>query len=499
MGFRMARPRAQAWLTVARLTIARRALIFLAVVLMLSACGASPATQAPSDTSASALRIRETWMGLYLNTAKIGWSRTAIEHPEAGRFRLVNETFMRMVAMGTVQESTMLLTVDFTPSFQPLAYRFTLTTPAFRSEASGEVLDGVLHTRLVTPGGERKEDIPLGDHTDLFGLADLRHAADGYHVGDVFSGEIFEPNLFGLTPYRIEVIDTQIVKLSGSPETVFRVKSSISGIESLSVVDASGDPIRSDGPMGIVMKRETPEDARDLGKSGNVMDLIMAFSLDAGAVVENPAGVRRAVLVASGLGDAFYDGGAQVVSPADSAGLRRVVIDLDSPPAVAPPDSERLAALRPSPTLQSDDSRVVARARQITAGARTPRDKVQRLFRWVHENMHAEPAFTLPSTVDVLLRMRGDCNEHAALFGGLARAAGVPCRIAAGLVYMQGRFYYHAWNEVWLGGRWVPVDATFGENPAGALRLRLAVGDLAEQMRIAALAGKLKVTIREVR
>lgn len=403
---------------------------------------------------------------------------------------------MRIAAMGVVQESTMSLEIVFTDEFAPISYRFTLVTPAFRSEASGEVADGVLVTTLKTPGGERRQEIALDEGDDIFGLADLKRAAEGYRAGQVIEGRLFEPNLFGMVPYRVEVLDTQLVRIGTRTESVWRVRSTIGEISSISIVDGLGDLVRSEGPMGIVMKREGAEEAKDMTRAGNVTDLITAFSIPAGLDVASPGSIRRAVLAVEGLVGDRFNGGVQSVGAADSAGVRIVRVDLSA--ASAPPaDSEIAAALEPTTWIQSRDTRVVARAREITAGAKTTAERADLIYRWVHGSMRQEPAFTLPSTVDVLERMAGDCNEHAALFAGLARAAGVPTRVAAGLAYLQGRFYYHAWNEVLIDGRWVPVDPTFGENPASALRLRLAVGDLAEQMQIASMAGRLKVTVRE--
>jgi len=48
------------------------------------------------------------------------------------------------------------------------------------------------------------------------------------------------------------------------------------------------------------------------------------------------------------------------------------------------------------------------------------------------------------------------CNEAATLFVALARSTGLPARTVAGLIYMNGRFYYHAWAEVYLTD-WVAV------------------------------------------
>ena len=102
----------------------------------------------------------------------------------------------------------------------------------------------------------------------------------------------------------------------------------------------------------------------------------------------------------------------------------------------------------------------------------------------------------VPECLDVIKTMKGDCNEHAVLFAALARAAGIPTKTAVGLLYMNRAFYYHAWNEVYLG-KWIPVDATFGECPASALHLKLAEGELSEQAEILGLVGTIGIKVKE--
>ena len=49
----------------------------------------------------------------------------------------------------------------------------------------------------------------------------------------------------------------------------------------------------------------------------------------------------------------------------------------------------------------------------------------------------------------------------------LARSAGLPARTVSGLIYLNDRFYYHAWAEVYLAD-WIAVDPTFDQFPADA-------------------------------
>jgi transglutaminase-like putative cysteine protease len=85
----------------------------------------------------------------------------------------------------------------------------------------------------------------------------------------------------------------------------------------------------------------------------------------------------------------------------------------------------------------------------------------------------------------------------------MARAIGIPARIAVGLVSVHGAFYYHAWPEVYLSdgrprGLWLPIDPTLNEFPADATHLRLARGALEQQARILPLIGQLRIDILDV-
>ena len=108
--------------------------------------------------------------------------------------------------------------------------------------------------------------------------------------------------------------------------------------------------------------------------------------------------------------------------------------------------------------------------------------------------------FGVPSALQVLHTRSGDCNEHTQLFVALARALHLPARVAAGLVYVDRKFYYHAWPEVYIDegkgrGLWLPVDPTLNQFPADATHVRLARGGLDRQAAILPLVGRLKMTV----
>jgi transglutaminase-like putative cysteine protease len=160
--------------------------------------------------------------------------------------------------------------------------------------------------------------------------------------------------------------------------------------------------------------------------------------------------------------------------------------------------------LAPSPLIESDAPEILSELETALEGApATPAGRAERLVRFVNSRIERRPTVSIPSAIEVLRSGVGDCNEHTALYVAMARAAGLPARIAVGLVYLHGAFYYHAWPEVWLAesettGRWLPVDPTLNQYPADATHLRLARGDLSKQVEIIGYLGRLELEVVEL-
>jgi transglutaminase-like putative cysteine protease len=216
--------------------------------------------------------------------------------------------------------------------------------------------------------------------------------------------------------------------------------------------------------------------------------------------IDDPASVDFLRLSVNGVDlDALDLRGAGQSVQGDSVELR----DAEFLPPAAP-DADLPALLAPEPFIESDAPEIVAEARSALKDIVGERARAERLVRHVNAMIEKRPTVSLPSALEVLRTRVGDCNEHTALFVALARAAGIPARIAVGLVYLRGAFYYHAWSEVWLpakagSGRWIPVDPTLNQFPADLTHLRLARGGLDKQATILTVMGRIKVGILEVK
>jgi hypothetical protein len=87
------------------------------------------------------------------------------------------------------------------------------------------------------------------------------------------------------------------------------------------------------------------------------------------------------------------------------------------------------------------------------------------------------------SAAEVARSRQGDCTEHALLTAAMCRAAGIPARVACGLVYAdaigekKNVFGAHMWTEVYLGDKWFPIDSTRAPNGFSAGHITLARSD----------------------
>lgn len=143
-------------------------------------------------------------------------------------------------------------------------------------------------------------------------------------------------------------------------------------------------------------------------------------------------------------------------------------------PAKSPGQAAYLAEdLAPNSLVQSDDAAIVETSRGLVA--EDSWSTALELTRWVAENMTFDTGIVQAPAAELMRDRKGTCMGYATLLAALARAAGIPSRIAMGYVYYGGIWGGHAWTEMWIDGRWLPFDAAVYA-PGVASATRLAVG-----------------------
>lgn len=233
--------------------------------------------------------------------------------------------------------------------------------------------------------------------------------------------------------------------------------------------------------------------------------------------VPDPRRASRAVYRLSmeeGRLPALPESGAQRVEP-EGPRAARVVVETRNPrPAEAVERDAHLAR-----TTYADTADRVIRSltdRALAGAGRDEAGRAETLRRFVHTHIREKDLGTAFATASEVARSRqGDCSEHGVLLAAMLRVAGIPSRVAVGLVYLErfgdqrDVFGYHMWTQALLetpdGPAWIDLDPTMPPGfPFDATHIALGVSDLADGQTVSALAavapllGSLRIEVEEV-
>jgi hypothetical protein len=181
--------------------------------------------------------------------------------------------------------------------------------------------------------------------------------------------------------------------------------------------------------------------------------------------------------------------------------LNSVPLDIKKGPALPVSDEALKKYLEPTLRAQSADPMIVQLAKEIVKNEKDSLKAARLISGWIYKNIKKEYSITASkSAKETLTGKSGDCSEHTVLFCALARAAGVPTRNIGGIMYLQGIFGYHAWNEVYLG-KWVPVDSTLDRVGIPAVYIKLGEDEEGEESvltgtRVIKMIGKTAIKIK---
>ncbi len=444
------------------------------------------------------------WRGIYYRDEKIGFTVSQTIVKEDG-FELEEDGRLQMSLLGATTAATLRTTARVDRAFALRSFEFSLDPGTGAIQVRGQV-DGLrLQIAVTTPSGTRTEERVLTEPLLLSLNMPRRLASEGLRRGAHYQWMVFDPATLSNARVVVDVGARELVRIGGRPLPAFRVETEFSGIHTTSWVTDTGDVVREESPMGLITVRESPERARAMAVPFQIRKDLM----DAAAVVpdtkrriDDPRDVRMLRLRLDGMSSA-------IGSSADLQGVGQSVdgdiVELRETQSLKPGPSDPEAAkfLAPEAFIESDAPEIVAEAAIAVQGVTGSRARVERLTRYVNSILEKKPTVSLPSAREVLRTRVGDCNEHTALYVAMARALGIPARIAVGLVYVRGAFYYHAWPEVYVDegkdrGLWLAVDPTLNQFPADVTHLRLARGGLEKQAVILPLIGRLKMTVLDM-
>jgi transglutaminase superfamily protein len=407
---------------------------------------------------------------------------------------------------------------DLTKGSQRLVFRrlgasITLWSKSFvREDGSGEVLslrgessssnavtinEGVvtgatMRLKVTTGSKSYERQVPLtGRLLGPAGVAKLT-TSGLLREGDSVHYFTTEPSLglvFGATR-TLEAHDD--LNLLGRRIESIRVHESIPsvGIDHLVWLDSEGRLLRSEDktPLGLAVVELANEKAAMLAAEGGTL-AAEAYGRSIARTnirLPDPRSLSRLVIRLTNrrpeLGWPTLNSDTQRVLSQSST---EAVVEVRQPSlpkgeSLRPPQEGLDEYLAANELLQSDDPGVRRLAKLIVGEERDPWRKATMLRDWEAENMRFDAGVAIAASAEVARDRRGTCFAYSTLLAAMCRVVGIPSRFVMGFGYTNGMFGGHAWVDVRVGERWIPIDAALTEKgPADAARLRCLTSSLA--------------------
>lgn len=478
----------------------RRAVRIWTGVIVMVSLSLFPRLVVAQDLNVASLTGTD-WYGLYLNGQKAGYSMNSVAIESDGAVAVIEDAEFRISMAAAPQNmriySKRLYNAD--GSLRSIENRIEDPAGVKTFEARVVKNELVLESTMAGAKSEQRFPKPKESLTDALKCAQL--VSKNAKVGDELPFTMFEPmyarELDGIS--KIEAVEDHV--LDGVQTKVFRVRTNLPamGIDSNSLVTADGTVIE-DVIGGIVKMRIEPEAmAKDVNYSN---DVIVSNAALVDKPIRNPRTRETLELRIEGpmTSDHLFSDERQMLH-ADpghfSFTARRVTREGLNVPKIPITEPSVVEWTKPSTYIQSGDAKLIEKARAVIGDTKDAGEVSDLLCAWVHHNVRTEFSAQLSNALEVLERLEGDCTEYSTLFIGLARAAGLPAREAAGLIYMdtpKPGFYFHQWAKVWVG-KWVDVDPTFDQPLVDVTHIKLAEGDIFEQARLIPVIGRLHVTV----
>ncbi|HHY71252.1 MAG TPA: transglutaminase domain-containing protein [Thermoanaerobacterales bacterium] len=113
----------------------------------------------------------------------------------------------------------------------------------------------------------------------------------------------------------------------------------------------------------------------------------------------------------------------------------------------------------------NDKSYVVQKANELTENIKSDDEKVKIVYDYIIINYSYDFEKTgltydyLPDIEEMAKTKKGTCYDFSSLFASMLRSVDIPTKLVKG--YGDKVKGYHAWNEVYLDGKWFTIDTSF--------------------------------------
>jgi hypothetical protein len=479
---------------------------------------------------------RESYMGMYMGARKMGHThvrQTPTMYRGKPALKTLSRSVLNLIVLGSATEQNLVQDTISDLDYRPLVQTFDIESRGSKLhiEAEYDYADRKIVCRIGEGAKAATKTLTIPPGADLAGDSGFLTAGLKLSVGQKLTRYYLEPLTVQLHRAQIEVTGRETVRdlVSGKDVSAFVVVADMPQGKMRSYETEEGEMLRGTmnlGSIELTMALEPKARALDPdatappmpgGEEGKAAytppaDFAVATAITIEKPIPDPRRLRTLTVIIGGI----PEDKTLISDERQKATLLPVANPLAGNTArfaVRVPESEKTAKLpitddvlnpylKAAALLEVDDPAIQKTAKELR-GSETNAYRVASAIRgWVSKNMTADASIGVPrSAKDVFQRRRGVCRDYATLYAAIARAAGIPTRLCGGIVYADGKFFYHAWAESYVGS-WVAFDPTLHDikNPVDfvdATHIKFSQGDVTDMFDVATVIGKLRISVEE--
>lgn len=432
---------------------------------------------------------QESYIGLFMQGQRIGYVESKSEDETVGGQalkRMDTKTIIRAGLLGDSMTVTLISQSWTDEKGSPKLMKFLMDSAGRSQRTEASFTSDAVHVAIDNNGATTKKKLAIPKDAKIVDDAMMSLLDEGVPAGTARTYYVLDPTTATLVKNTAKLVGPAKAKVNGKEFDSTLVEIAEPRATMKLFVSSKGDLIKAEGLAGIEMIPITKEEALSL-ENGPAPKIDLAAMTK--IRTDKPLGDLD-VLASSKL---KFSNVNLAKAPSDvhqtvtgknsvwTVALHPVVADRTKAATISAAARQKPAFLKQGLNIPCATGEFKGLAKQILGPTTNVVDGAKKIHKYVHGLMRPNAGIgVLRDASEVLKTKEGVCRDYAILTATLLRAGNIPARLASGLVFAEGDFYYHAWTEFWDGKRWVGLDTTRPSGKVTAGHVKLAHGSVEE-------------------
>lgn len=447
-------------------------------------------------------RADESWTGLYLQKAKIGYSSTVSSPTKDGKTKVVSKSVIKSAMLGQNLEMTMESVSIYSAAGKILTMEFGMESGG-RSLIVNAVFSADKITAESESGGQKsKKVIPIPEGAVVVEDASVKFLSENSSAkGSSKTYYVFDASSLSLVKATVTRGGSEEITMNGKKVMASVVRVEDPRAPMTMYLDSKGELIKATGPMGMEMIPEPKAVAMKIGDAVVDVDIASVSAIEPDKELSPEAVQKKVVLKITGVDLSKMPSDGHQTVKKDGNGC---IVTIHPVSPNANPGTQMIGDpgnmaqwTKPEVRVPSDDKMFNELAHKFIGNEKNAISAASKVREAVLEHIQGNAGIgVMRDAKEIWQTEEGVCRDHAVVMAALLRSIKIPTKLVSGMVYAEGKFYYHAWVEVWNGSQWIGMDSTRPSERLTAGHLKIAAGTV-EDAFVSFLLDGAKIEVLE--